>query len=563
MRYFITSLFLLFLNATFGQLGLDSLTINALKLNVVSDGNLEDMKAASNNKMLNYTTQLWLSAYDANDSLCVAAQMYRQHGRDFQPGPISNDTNARNLYNRVWKINRTTVDSFAAGLFAGMVPSSIASWPAHGNAAQGESFYLAPFVDVNSNGYYNPLIDGDYPCFAGDQAVFFVFNDDTIHANSDTQPLGIEVLGMVYGYSSSTFLDSVVFIDYSMRSLKKELKDFRASVFADFDLGNSIDDIVGTFIDQNTMIVYNADVNDEGPLGFGMNPPATGLTVLSGMQTSTFDGLDNDKDGCVDGVRDSNGVCQPINAAANIVESWKLSSSMYYNNTSSAVSGQPRAGIEYVRYMTSHWRMGFPLVIDDPNGFMSTNNGDGFRPDGTGTPIGFAYPGNSYDTSGAFAPMAPTNWFESPANLADKRAIASVGYSDTLSVGNELRIKVALFMARDSSTINSFDAAHAMAVKINAFVDSVPNCSGSRLIGLQEEKVEQTISLFPNPAQDWVVVSAPSANAKEGVLLSVDGRLIARFKLDDSGKATVHIGALPTGLYIIQIGENAEKLIVQ
>jgi hypothetical protein len=46
----------------------------------------------------------------------------------------------------------------------------------------------------------------------------------------------------------------------------------------------------------------------------------TGLTVLSGIQANWFDALDNDKDGCVDGVRDANGICQPIDSANNVIE---------------------------------------------------------------------------------------------------------------------------------------------------------------------------------------------------------------------------------------------------
>jgi hypothetical protein len=199
----------------FSQLGQDSLTINNINIQVVSDGNLEQMKDAVLNKYLNYTTQLWLSATDASGSLCVAAQQYRQGGRDFQPGPISNNPNARSNYNRVWKINKTMVDSFANGLYSGLVPAPIADWPAHGDTTQGESFYIAPFVDVNGNGYYNPLTDGDYPCILGDQAIFYVFNDDTVHTQSQrVYHLGIEsVPAMAYAYKATIrFWIPVVFL---------------------------------------------------------------------------------------------------------------------------------------------------------------------------------------------------------------------------------------------------------------------------------------------------------------------------------------------------------------
>jgi hypothetical protein len=47
--------------------------------------------------------------------------------------------------------------------FAGYtIPKFILEWPAHGNLANKEDYYLAPFYDYNGDGNYNPY-DGDYP----------------------------------------------------------------------------------------------------------------------------------------------------------------------------------------------------------------------------------------------------------------------------------------------------------------------------------------------------------------------------------------------------------------
>jgi hypothetical protein len=545
----------------FSQLGQDSLTINNINIQVVSDGNLEQMKDAVLNKYLNYTTQLWLSATDASGSLCVAAQQYRQGGRDFQPGPISNNPNARSNYNRVWKINKTMVDSFANGLYSGLVPAPIADWPAHGDTAQGESFYIAPFVDVNGNGYYNPLTDGDYPCILGDQAIFYVFNDDTTHTQSSATSLGIEVLAMAYGYSDNSFLDSIVFLEYTLRSKKKELKDFRVAAMADFDIGNSLDDICGTFVDQNTIIGYNSDADDEGALGFGNNPPATGLTVLSGIQANWFDALDNDKDGCVDGVRDANGVCQPIDSANNVIESWRLSSSMHYNNTAS-VSGNPSDAQDYVNYMASLWKDGSNLVIENPSGFMDPANGDGFISSGAGTPTLFAYPGNTFDTTGAFLPTSPTNWFESPDNRNDKRMLAGLGIRDTLSVGDELQVRFALFMTRDTNNTNSYDVAGAMATKINQFQEPTPSCASAGLINIVENEELAEFVVYPNPANNELRIVSRKLASKRGEIYNINGQRIKTFSMDESGIAELNISYLPTGLYVVKIGNTAKRFLI-
>ncbi len=58
---------------------------------------------------------------------------------------------------------------------------------------------------------------------------------------------------------------------------------------------------------------------------------------------------------------------------------------------------------------------------------MIKGNGDGFVASGAGTSTRFAYPGMSYDTTGAYPPYAPVDWWESPANQQDKRGLHSAG----------------------------------------------------------------------------------------------------------------------------------------
>lgn len=53
----------------------------------------------------------------------------------------------------------------------------IANWPAHGDVSKGQAYYLAPFVDNNNDGDYNPL-DGDYPKIKGQQAIYYIYNDN-------------------------------------------------------------------------------------------------------------------------------------------------------------------------------------------------------------------------------------------------------------------------------------------------------------------------------------------------------------------------------------------------
>lgn len=538
----------------------DSLEINSLIFGVSPKGG-QVLLEKSMHKPLVFYAGLLLAGMDSS-AVFGSFNSYRNTS-ELVSGPITTDPNHNAVYNRVWKINKTTVDSFAAGLYGTNVPASIANWPAHGRSAFSESFYLAPFVDVNGNGYYNPQVDGDYPCFPGDQAIFFMHNDDTVHAVSGASIIGLEVLGMAYAYHQNTFLDSVVFVNYTIRNKTADVDSFYIAKHLDFDLGNATDDIVGTFVDQNAVIAYNADNDDEGTLGFGLNPPATGLVVRQGINTLYYDGLDNNKDGCIDGVRDTNGVCVPIDTANGVFEPWKLSNSMSYQNSSSAVMGNPETPIEYFNYMHSLWRNGDTLFVETPSGFLSNANGDGFIPGGGGAPTNIVFPGNTYDTAGAFVPAASVNWFQSPGSLADQRVIAGMGNTPIFKIGTEVYVQTAFFMAQGYDTSHSYNAAYSMARKINAFVDSVPNCSGSFLVGMEEENsVVYELRLSPNPASNSVHISLQNGEHASGEIVNAIGQTVQRFMLNESGQSELHVEMLPAGVYFVKVAQQCKKLII-
>ena len=58
------------------------------------------------------------------------------------------------------------------------IPDNIANWPGNGDTTLGVAFQLAPFVDINDNGVYEPEL-GEYPCFKGDEAIYTILNDNT------------------------------------------------------------------------------------------------------------------------------------------------------------------------------------------------------------------------------------------------------------------------------------------------------------------------------------------------------------------------------------------------
>lgn len=208
---------------------------------------------------------LWIGGYDAGNQLHMAAQTYRQTGTDFWAGPLDTTTATCSLaenafYNKVWKINKTTIDSFRLGLFTS-IPASISSWPGNGNAAAGEEHNMAPYVDVDGDGLYNPN-NGDYPQIRGDQALFFVYNDNLIgqsHTETNGAALRVEIKCMAYAVAcSDSALANTIFMHYDI--INRNTIPYDSTIlglWTDLDVGPSYNNGVGSDSLQNNFYFYS------------------------------------------------------------------------------------------------------------------------------------------------------------------------------------------------------------------------------------------------------------------------------------------------------------------
>jgi hypothetical protein len=123
----------------------------------------------------NFASALWIGGLDAGGQLHGGAQTYRQAGVDFWPGPLdtitaSIDTATSRNYDKIWKVSYTDINNFITAYNTGSIVATedMMTWPAHGTGNNSRN--LAPFVDHNGDGLYNPN-DGDYPKIKGDQAL--------------------------------------------------------------------------------------------------------------------------------------------------------------------------------------------------------------------------------------------------------------------------------------------------------------------------------------------------------------------------------------------------------
>src|SRR5690554_982724 len=255
---------------------------------------------------------LWLSGVDSQENLRTIGMLFCQDNPtgfcEYFPGPLTTDgtvsldpaTSAE--YNRFWFITRQQVETHAA-YFTCLndptcniatefpegytIPEEIAEWPAHGSTALGQAYYLAPFVDVDGNGSYQPEY-GDYPAFPGDEAVYMIANDmGGPHTASNGAPFGIELHTMLYYFlDDHPALSRTIYVhqDIINRS-NDDFHDVYIGVWNDFDLGDPHNDYVGTDVENSYVYVYNGTAFDgghsSGP-GYGEEQPMMACKILAG-----------------------------------------------------------------------------------------------------------------------------------------------------------------------------------------------------------------------------------------------------------------------------------------
>lgn len=223
-----------------------------------------------------FTAGIWIiGRHGPTDSLRTAVQYYQT---EFKPGPIlgtfnttTNDPSVAADPNdpryRVYKINRT--DSLSGG------NPDYDEWP--GNLG-------APYVDVNSNGVWDPGLDK--PEFSGNQQLWVVYNDvnPQAHANTGvTAPMGIEVQALYFGFDRPGVLENTMFVKWLIiNKSDAEYRDIYFSMWSDTDLGDANDDLSGVDTTLDLAFVYNGDDFDGGSLGYGDRPPADGFLLLEG-----------------------------------------------------------------------------------------------------------------------------------------------------------------------------------------------------------------------------------------------------------------------------------------
>ncbi len=518
------------------------LDINQVKARVNSGGDLHWDPVTGNSgyecpkgsgKTWGGAANLWVGGVDNGGQLKVSAQTYRQGGGDFWPGPlnlITATTNSATVsqYNRVWKLNKTDIDDFITNFANGNVQNgsfipaaNLLSWPGNGDIAQNYDSQLAPYMDVNSDGIYDPMA-GDYPLIKGDQAIYTIFNDSYLPHGSGGQAIGLEIRLMAYAYGTGTlvannpFLNYTTFYDYTIINRSSfALYDSYMGLFNDSDIGNYMDDYVGCDAMDAYAYTYNATTSTV------TNEPAIGITQIQ-SPTNTYDLIDNDHDGLTD---------EPG-------EQILMSNFMYFNNSFAGVplaQTDPSNATEYYQYMSSYWKDGTPLTCggNGYGGSISTN---------------YAYPANTYTTG----PCGAAPWSEGTSG-SDKKIIMASG-PFLFQPGAHEKLEYAYIASFDSITNNPLH-------NLDSVVNALRNMNSNVVTGIKKQAINNVFTISPNPTNALLNINSGKAINGDVKIEVIDalGKTLISEDYKDFNQSTINVGLLSSGIYFVKIssGDNA------
>lgn len=437
-----------------------------------------------------FAGSLWMGGRDISGQLKVAAQKFRQSGVDFWTGPLSTTGDAEispetcREYDKHFLTTRSEVAQFVAWyetgeedrvngtakqeqLFPGYtIPRSLLTWPAHGRnyAPYNEDYYLAPFVDRDGDGTYDPN-KGDYPAYDllgtsdcrekivnifGDQNLWWVFNDKgNVHTETGAAAIGFEIRAQAFAFATNDEVNNMTFYNYEIINRSTfTLTDTYFGQWVDADLGCASDDYVGCDVQRGLGYAYNGDENDEdcnGITGYGSLPPAIGVDFFQGPFQDA-DGNDNPLTINFSEAISKKGIPYKgigIGYSDGIVDNERFGMRKFlYHNNARDMRGDPQNGVEYYNYLRSIWRDGSKMVY----------GGTGHRASGGTVEAEYMFPGESDPYGWGTGGVPQASWTEvSAGNVkGDRRFMQSAG-PFTLQPGAVNNITVGVVWARTTS----------------------------------------------------------------------------------------------------------------
>ena len=527
-----------------------------------------------------FAHSVWIGGLDGDAELHLAGYRYGQGPTnapaftksDFWAGPVMDSANysiyTDTVWNYIWKLTKSEIAFHKANWNQpGYQPvHDILTWPGNGNTAMGQSAQLAPYIDVDQDGIYNPY-NGDYPNIRGDQALYFIFNDDRDnHSETEGKKLRAEIHAMAYVFDipHDTAFDNTVFLYY--RIINRSPNTYSNSffgIFADTDIGYANDDYIGCDVERGMYFGYNGTpVDGSGqPEAYGDHPPAQAIVFLAGPLLPPDQ---RDNPAYVPGDCSVMNTIYPVDPYAingagfgdSIVDNERMGMTNYINihHLGPEYMSDPKYAHEYYLSMQSIWLDSAKLIYGG-NGHVAFG--------GYGPECNFMFPGLSdgcnWGTNGQ-VPNGEKEWTELIAgnNPYDRRSLGSAG-PFTLLAGGEVEFDIAYTYARDTTSQDSTRSVDLLGKTVDKIRDAfasnkLPN--GNAFLGIPGESVQKSWNLiiYPNPASASITIQTP--NPGRVSILNLSGQVLISCQVSKTC-SVIDISSLRGGMYVVLLlGEN-------
>ncbi|MCC5917341.1 MAG: T9SS type A sorting domain-containing protein [Cryomorphaceae bacterium] len=471
-----------------------------------------------------FTQNFWLSV-ERNSENGTAADEFRQRGICFFSGPIGQTMDSAYVtkYDRVWKLTKDEIDQHIrrSGNPFYRVPESISSWPGNGDVQNGEPHQLAPFVDVNGNGIYEPHL-GDYPEIRGDVMLYAIFNDQRIAFRRNLSvSVGVDVHCMIYAFDDPNVPETkdAIFYHYKVVNRSDEdWRDVRVAQFTDLEIGDypaGLGDMFGSDSTKNMVFAYTQNEMDS-TTGTYPNPPA----VVGGPLHNQLEGV------------------------------------LYYLNTSWPINNAPLNQLDLYNYMRFQNGNNTPnLRLENPSGPGDTNNGMGIRNNPLNPPTQWAF-------------NRAANWYFPPNNVVDVRIVPTIKTGD-IAPGESRCVDFYYVFGENENdqTGNILASLVTTEAKVpiikSYFYDKNFGCFGGKLDVEAFEAIPKHFRIYPNPltSDNKIMVEHDGNGFQRVAMYSMAGTTVKVTQVQRGNLTEIEVPkGLSNGMYILQLMDENGKI---
>lgn len=397
----------------------------------------------------------------------------------------------------------------------------------------------APYDDVNKDGKYDPNFD--IPGVPGSaQTLFILYNDK--YGLFASPLIGLKVSETYWAYNSSNHLNNVIFKKVSLIYEGTSTSNSNSNIdsmyivqFADPDLGDGADDFVGCDPELNLGYVYNSSNDDNVFKSLGLNPPAVGYIMLSGVSQNS--GNPNDKAT----------INLKLRKGYKYVNQKHLSSFIYSSIPGSWITPDPYSDTRWNYYNIMREKLPsppYPLNKSYPSSVTSKINNRIYLLDGD--------------------PVTGTGKLDGVFDKPGDRRMFLINGPFKLQIGDTAEVVVALAAAMGNDNLESISLLKKVALSADSSYKALVNNLSENTTSLSNYNNKQILKFsleqnYPNPFNPTTKISyhIPKNEYVSLKVYDILGKEVAILvnKNQNSGNYNVNFDAssLPSGIYFYKL----------